>query len=217
LLASYGIEQQPVAVRNVGEAGENLKRMLSPRILKPDPAVFDQNSPELEAARREYGQRYTEMMRREWFSIGIHLGYVYEGSPIVAPDGTPCPPQEVSSYTPTARPGARAPHVWLADGRSMLDLFGRGFVLLRFGPQAPAAGALQSAARAVKLPLEVVDIDHAEAARLYERRLVLVRPDGQVAWRGDALPQDCKALVDRVRGAGGTVAAASRSANTTEA
>jgi 2-polyprenyl-6-methoxyphenol hydroxylase-like FAD-dependent oxidoreductase len=217
LLASYGIEQQPVAVRNVGEAGENLKRMLSPRILKPDPAVFDQNSPELEAARREYGQRYTEMMRREWFSIGIHLGYVYEGSPIVAPDGTPCPPQEVSSYTPTARPGARAPHVWLADGRSMLDLFGRGFVLLRFGPQAPAAGALQSAARAVKLPLEVVDIDHAEAARLYERRLVLVRPDGQVAWRGDALPQDCKALVDLVRGAGGTVTAASRSANTTEA
>ena len=29
------------------------------------------------------------------------------------------------------RPGTRAPHVWLADGRSTLDLFGTEFVLLR--------------------------------------------------------------------------------------
>ena len=145
------------------------------------------------------------------------MGYRYEGSPIVVPDGTPRPPLEVSTYTPTARPGSRAPHVWLPDGRSMLDLFGRGFVLLRFGPQAPAASALQSAARSAGLPLAVIDIDHEEAARLYERRLVLVRPDGQVAWRGDALPQDCAALVDQVRGAGRTVAATANSANTTEA
>ena len=41
----------------------------------------------------------------------------------------------------------------------------------------------------------VVDLDHAEAARLYERRLVLVRPDGQVAWRGDAVPADTTALM----------------------
>ena len=38
-------------------------------------------------------------------------------------------------------PGGRAPHAWLADGRSTLDLFGRGFTLLRFA-DAPDAGAL---------------------------------------------------------------------------
>jgi hypothetical protein len=36
---------------------------------------------------------------------------------------------------------------------------------------------------------------------LYERKLVLVRPDGHVAWRGDALPAEPQNLVDRVRGA----------------
>jgi len=29
----------------------------------------------------------------------------------------------------------------------------------------------------------------------------LVRPDGHIAWRGDALPEYCDVLVDRVRGA----------------
>ena len=200
LLDTYEAEQQPVAVRNVTEASENLRRMLSPRILKPDPAVFDADSPDNEAARREYGQRYTDMMKREWFSVGIHLGYVYEGSAIVVPDGTPRPPNEVARYTPTARPGSRAPHVWLAEGRSTLDLFGRSFVLLRFGAAPPAADALVAAARAAGLPLEVVDIQHAEAEALYQRRLVLVRPDGTVAWRADALPADAARIVDTVRG-----------------
>lgn len=201
LLATYEEEQHPVAVRNVTEAGDNLKRMLSPRILRPDPAVFDRDGLDIEAARREYGRRYTEMMKREWFSIGIHLGYTYEGSPIVEPDGTPRPADEVSSYTQTARPGSRAPHVWLAPGRSTLDLFGREFVLLRFGTSPPAVDAVVSAAAAVHLPLTVVDIEHAEAERLYERRLVLVRPDGQVAWRADLAPQDAAHLIDVVRGA----------------
>jgi hypothetical protein len=37
-------------------------------------------------------------------------------------------------------------------------------------------------------------------ARLYERPLVLVRPDGMVAWRGDALPRDVAGLVGTVSG-----------------
>ena len=200
LLDSYECEQQPVAVRNVTEAGENLKRMLSPRILKPDPAVFDQDGPDIDAARREYGARYTEMMKREWFSIGIHLGYVYEGSPIVVPDGTPRPPDEVQRYVQTARPGSRAPHVWLATGESTLDLFGREFVLLRFGVSPPDVSALEAAAGRVGLPVKVVDLIHPEAQATYERRLVLVRPDGSVAWRADALPADVEGLIDVVRG-----------------
>ena len=87
------------------------------------------------------------MMKREWFSIGIHLGYRYEGSPLIVPDGTPEPPDEVMDYAPTARPGHRAPHAWLKDGRSTLDLFGRGFVLLRFGADPPDAAALIAAAQ----------------------------------------------------------------------
>ena len=199
LLESYAIEQHPVAVRNVGEAGDNLKRMLSPRILKPDPAVFAAG-PAGDAARREYGARYTEMMKREWYSIGIHLGYVYEGSPIVMPDGTPRPPDEVQRYVQTARPGSRAPHAWLADGRSTLDLFGRGFVLLRLGRNPPPAAKIERAAKERGVPLTTIEIDKPDVLAAYERRLVLVRPDGHVAWRDDAEPADAGALIDVIRG-----------------
>jgi hypothetical protein len=39
------------------------------------------------------------------------------------------------------------------------------------------------------------------AASLHARRLVLVRADGHAAWRGDAMPSDPIAVIDRVRGA----------------
>jgi hypothetical protein len=42
----------------------------------------------------------------------------------------------------------------------------------------------------------------------------LVRPDGHVAWRADALPNDCLALVDTVRGSGLNVAARRHDAQT---
>jgi 2-polyprenyl-6-methoxyphenol hydroxylase-like FAD-dependent oxidoreductase len=210
LLDTYESEQHPVAVRNVTEASENLRRMLSPRIVQLDPAIFDSDNPNVDEARRKYGDAYTEMMKREWFSIGIHLGYVYEGSPIVVSDNTPAPPNHVSRYQQTARPGSRAPHAWLAPGQSTLDFFGREFVLLRFGASAADAGDLVRAAAAVSVPLKVVDIDNQEAATLYETQLVLVRPDGSVAWRGNALPTDSAALIDTVRGAVAPVAKQAR-------
>jgi hypothetical protein len=46
-----------------------------------------------------------------------------------------------------------------------------------------------------------VTIEEPEAAELYERKLVLVRPDGHVAWRGDREPADALAMIDRARGA----------------
>jgi hypothetical protein len=139
-------------------------------------------------------------MKREWFTIGIHLGYRYEGSPITVPDGTTEPEDTVSSYEQTARPGHRAPHVWLDANRSTLDLFGRGFVLLRFASDVATEG-LASAAASRGVPLTVVDLAHADARRAYERNLVLVRPDGHVAWRGDAQPSDPLGIIDIARGA----------------
>ena len=200
LLASYEAERRPVAARNIREAGGNLARMLSPRDHLPPPEIFHPGS-DGDAARRSFGAKFTETMRREWFTLGIHLGYRYEGSPICIPDGTPEPPDEPATYVPTARPGHRAPHAWLAPGQSTLDLFGHGFVLLRFGAVPVDASALAEAAAARGVPLHVQDIRDEAIAAVYERRLVLVRPDGHVAWRGDALPDGADAVIDRVRGA----------------
>ena len=140
-------------------------------------------------------------MRHEWFANGVMLGYRYDNSPIVVPDGTPAPPDLSHPYTQTARPGARAPHVWLADGRSTLDLFGRGFMLLRLGAErACRRNRSNSAARQRGVPLHSVALAEPQVLDAYERRLVLVRPDGHVAWRADREPDDAGALIDTVRG-----------------
>src|SRR5829696_972775 len=200
LLKTYEIERKPVAIRNVSASTKNLKRMLEPRNRKPPPEIFEPG-PQGDAARKAYGEWYTELMRHEWFMNGYHLGYRYDDSPIVWPDGTPAPPLEGTTYTQIARPSARGPHVWLPDGHSTLDLYGRGFVLLRLGPNAPAGHRLQGAAAEAGVPLEVVALDVPEVFKAYERRLALVRPDGHVAWRADAEPQDDRAVIDCVRGA----------------
>jgi 2-polyprenyl-6-methoxyphenol hydroxylase-like FAD-dependent oxidoreductase len=200
LLASYEAERRPIAARNVHEAAGNLARMLSPRNELPPPEIFEPG-PGGDAARRVFGAKFTATMRREWFTIGIQLGYRYENSPICIPDGTPAPPDETASYTQTARPGHRAPHAWLAPGQSTIDLFGHGFVLMRFGAAPADVTPLVTAAAKRRVPLTVRDIASEEVAALYERRLVLVRPDGHVAWRGDEPPLDAVRVIDIVRGA----------------
>lgn len=197
LLDSYTLERRPVGLRNVTEASGNLQRMLS---VGENPALCD-DTPDGAETRERVGREFSAVMRREWYTPGIHLGYRYDDSPICWPDGTARPPDEVTAYTPSARPGARAPHVRLADGRSTLDLFGRGFTLLRLGAGAPDVAALVAAAARRRVPLSVLALDEPAVDAAYERRLVLVRPDGHVAWRADAPPADPLRLLDCVRGA----------------
>ena len=198
LLESYEIERQPIGRRNVNEATDNF---YSQQKTPSNPDLLDETS-KGERVRAEVGARYRLAMHKIWENDGVQLGYYYEGSPICIPDGTPPPQDDPVNYHPTARPGSRAPHVWLSEGRSLIDIFGRGFVLLHIGPDAPDAVDIVAAAKSRGVPLEVVETDNSDVARLYERKLVLVRPDGHVAWRADEPPASAVELIDRVRGAG---------------
>jgi hypothetical protein len=51
------------------------------------------------------------------------------------------------------------------------------------------------------VPLTVLDLDEQHTAVLAPWRLLLVRPDQHVAWRGSGAPADPLALIDLVRGA----------------
>ncbi len=164
---------------------------------KSRPEILD-NTPEGNRARKEVSARIRKVMERS--TAGIELGYRYEDSPICVPDGTP-PPPDGKIYTPTARPGSRAPHVWIGENKSVLDLYGKAFVLLRMGSNAPSVDGFISTADRRGMPMEVISLDVAELSALYDRKLVLVRPDGHVAWCGDSAPNDCEAVIDRVRGA----------------
>jgi 2-polyprenyl-6-methoxyphenol hydroxylase-like FAD-dependent oxidoreductase len=137
--------------------------------------------------------------------IGMVFGGRYESAAVV-PDGTP-PPEvanPVTDYVPVARPGSRAPHVWLErDGKtvSTLDLFDGGLTLLA----GPAGGAWRDAAsrlaRRSDVPLTAYtvgdggDLGDRDSAWLAAYGLdadgaVLVRPDGYVAFRSRAAGAD---------------------------
>jgi 2-polyprenyl-6-methoxyphenol hydroxylase-like FAD-dependent oxidoreductase len=198
LLASYDADRRPVGLRNVG--------MTTGFYLAHDQfaggiGAIEDDSDEGRSVRAQIGERIVRDVGAMFRTLGLQLGYRYEDSPVCISDDTPATPDRPDEFLPSARPGSRAPHVWLRNGRSILDLFGNGFVMLRFGPGASDLSALEAAAASRGVPFASVTLDDAEAARLYERSLVLVRPDGHVAWRGDALPGDAGALLDRVRGA----------------
>ena len=195
LLESYTAERRPVAVRNCREASDNLMRMLSP---KPTPALCD-DSDEGARAREEMGRSFSQAMSHEWATVGIHLGYRYDDSPICRPEGAPAPPLEVARYEQSSRAGARAPHVWLRDGRSTLDLFGDGFVLLRL-EEGSDPEPLAAALRRKGVPVRTIDLFEPAVREAYVSAMVLVRPDGHVAWRGNDTA-DAEDIANCVRGA----------------
>jgi 2-polyprenyl-6-methoxyphenol hydroxylase-like FAD-dependent oxidoreductase len=201
LLESYDIERRPASARANEVSLSNYRRLIG-NVKRKE--IHDA-TPEGEAARREVGAILVEENRKSWQPVGVHLGYIYNASPIVVPDGTARPEDDTVGYVPTTFPGARAPHAWLTPDVSTLDLFGKGFALLAFADDSTAA--FENAAKAVGLPLTVHRIASPEVEVIYGRRFVLVRPDGHVAWRGDRLPDDAAAVIDTVRGAGPRIAA----------
>ena len=194
LLDTYEIERRPIAVRNMEEANANLERTQKRSI----PPVIMSESPEGEQLRSSMAEGMERSnVKREFDAPGVHFGGRYE-SPVIIPDGTPTN-DDPHQWKQSSYPGCRAPHAWLEPGKSTLDLFGHGFVLMCFD-------SLQEVETFVKVcqekgvPLTSQHIDNPEIAKLYERAYVLVRPDGHVAWRGDTLPVDPTNLIDRVRG-----------------
>jgi 2-polyprenyl-6-methoxyphenol hydroxylase-like FAD-dependent oxidoreductase len=189
LLATYETERKPIALRNTRFAramAESIGRIAIP-------ADLEAESEAGEAARAALGERLALHAATEFDIPGIHLGVFYSGSPLVVADGAP-PPDDWHHYTPSAAPGARAPHVWLNDGTSIFDRFGRDFTLLRFDSGFDTR-PFEAAAQRRGVPLSVLDVPSDEARDLYARDLALVRPDHHVAWRGNALPDHADALL----------------------
>jgi len=197
LLATFEPERRPIAIRNTGMArglAERAGRMPVTPDLEADTASGA-------AARARLSEFLATTLGEEFASLGVQLGARYDGSRIVVADGAP-PADDPFVYRPSSVPGGRAPHVWLGRGRSigdsLYDRLGLGFSLLAFG--SADTRAIEAAAQERGVPLAVLRLDDAEARALYERDLVLIRPDQHVAWRGNALPAECGPLLARVTG-----------------
>ncbi|MYW13677.1 hypothetical protein GT034_35805 [Streptomyces sp. SID2563] len=185
VLASYESERRPVQERVIREATANM-RVLSTELYADDLDADDEAGAR---ARRAAGVRIQESKKAEFHSLGLVLGLRIAESPIV--------PVAHSVWA-----GARLPHLFLADGRSLYDLLGAGLTLLALAEDAPVA-AVEEAARLRGVPLTVVRLPEPVAAGYAANlgaRLVLVRPDQVVAWLGDEAAEDAVALIDTVGG-----------------
>ena len=198
MLASYDAERRPVGQRNVGMTAEFY---LEHGKFDDGFAAIEKDSAAGATVRTRVGDALLNGVGRMFRTNGLQIGYRYEDSPICIPDGSQPYADNPQDYVPSTRPGSRAPHVWLENGRSLLDEYGRGFVMLRLGPEAPDVSAFETAAAKRRVPFKTISVYESEALELYERRLVLVRPDGHVAWRGDDLPPNAASVIDMARGA----------------
>jgi 2-polyprenyl-6-methoxyphenol hydroxylase-like FAD-dependent oxidoreductase len=132
-------------------------------------------------------------------NLGVHFGYRYTDSPVICHDPDPPPAFHWRHITSTTWPGARAPAVRLADNSQLFDRLGRGFTLVDLSGEGVGEPMVKEAKRR-GVPMTHLALDDAATRACWERDLVLVRPDQHVAWRGDDIPGDWEAVLDRVTG-----------------
>ena len=147
-----------------------------------------------EAARAALGERAYDLNVQQYCCAGLNFGAFYDESPIIAYDGEDAPGYSMAEFTASTVPGCRAPHFWLKDGRSLYDALGPEYTLLVLDRDVEWQG-LAEASIAVGLPLSVLEIAPGDADSVYEEKLVIVRPDQHVAWRGDEAPDDALGLM----------------------
>jgi 2-polyprenyl-6-methoxyphenol hydroxylase-like FAD-dependent oxidoreductase len=200
LLPSYEIERRPVGERNVAASRyATLGRRKWRAAYRPN--IRDHTS-EGAAARAELIRIADVEQRKSNEMIGAELGYRYVGSPLIMEEPEEGPEYDFREYVATTWPGARLPHVWLADGAAVQDRigYGHGYTLLRLGSTQVRTEALQRAFAALGAPLQVLDIPDAAPRDIYRRDFLLLRPDLHVAWRGNEAPREPEQLARVVTG-----------------
>ena len=130
------------------------------------------------------------------FTIGIDviLGFQYSNSTVILHEydslgNVKLNESSETKFVPSSLPGCRAPHVALPDCATILDLFGKQFVLLIIGGEEIDCEALKAEMKSRGVPFKTYSYPKLpELIAVYNRKYFLVRPDGVVAWRSDSQP-----------------------------
>jgi 2-polyprenyl-6-methoxyphenol hydroxylase-like FAD-dependent oxidoreductase len=182
LLDSYEAERKPIALRNTSRAAHNYAADLALTTSED----LDDTGERGVAARGRAARQVVTTRETEWRSVGVQLGFRYIDSPIIWYDTVAEPPSDdASRYMPVIRPGHRAPHAWLDHGSSTIDLFRLDHVLLRLDTALSVDGWVDQFA-SWGAQLDVIDLDDTAKRAYAGAALVLVRPDGMIAWHGPA-------------------------------
>ena len=198
LLDAYEAERQPITEQVSHFAMNHALAVMSQRRAVPAEVEFD--GPVGDAVRSKVGQAAYDLNVQQYCCAGLNFGYYYDRSPIIAYDGEAPPPYSMGSFTASTVPGARAPHVWLSDGRSLLDALGPAYTLVRFDPTVDAEPLVDAASRS-GVPLTLLDVDRAKVNYGFPEALLIVRADSHIAWRGQVAPREPDRLLECLCGA----------------
>lgn len=145
-------------------------------------AVVDMSMRNLDLVMEPQQDRFTQLTGPKG-SVELILGFQYRSSAIRSEDDDTALTED--PLNPSGRPGFRAPD---GDGLGIVDLIGRGWVLLA------RTGGWRAAARQCGIGHHVLP----QLGDAY-RQATLIRPDGMVAWRSDR-PAGTAAVLGSVLG-----------------
>lgn len=197
ILDGYEIERLPITEQVSRFAMRHAMGAIAERTSIPKD--IEDSTIEGTALRKRVGAAAYDLHVRQFACAGLNYGYFYENSPLIAYDGEPAPAYSMHDYSPSTVPGCRLPHLWLPDGRSLYDLSGREFTLLRLDPSVDVAPFLE-AASARRLPLDLLDIDLGGIPSPYRHPLCIARPDFHVGWRGNQTPAQPEHVLAKLSG-----------------
>lgn len=210
LLPSYANERRPAMIRALERSDElmHMHRVWF-AMLSESRGLMNEDSEAGQTTRQrlaDFIAEHESSASRE--NLGIEIGSRYSGPTIYRDVCSMAEPAwRVSEFIPTTWPGSRAPHVLLKDGKtSIIDLYGPEWTIVEFtaGSAKPLAlDAFSKEASARNLPLKVVHLqDEGNARSVWERDIVLIRPDGYVAWRSELhkIDVDVEDVLDVVLG-----------------
>jgi 2-polyprenyl-6-methoxyphenol hydroxylase-like FAD-dependent oxidoreductase len=198
LLESYGEERRAIfastATDFIGRLIENDRRFLETFDPDRDRAAFEQ-----EWARRAGGART---------DVGAYAPH-YSGSPIVSgAEGSKSDAKGGHDFR--AQAGHHlAPLPWSGE-ETTLDALGTGFTLLRVDGDRGWVDAFAAAAASLSIPLDIADL--GEAGSHYRAAMILVRPDGFVAWTADRRIEEPTEILLRATGGASASSASARAA-----
>jgi 2-polyprenyl-6-methoxyphenol hydroxylase-like FAD-dependent oxidoreductase len=198
ILNAYEAERQPITEQVSQFAMNHAQQVMKMKRAIPD--NIEEPGPDGDALRAEIGASAYDLNVQQFCCAGLNFGYFYAGSPIISYDEESPPAYSMGRFTASTVPGCRAPHFWLNDGRSLYDAFGAGYTLLCLSKGTDVSG-LVSAAKALGIPLQVLDLAHEDKPKEYRHALLIVRSDQHVVWRGDHLGSEMDSLFPLLRGA----------------
>jgi 2-polyprenyl-6-methoxyphenol hydroxylase-like FAD-dependent oxidoreductase len=186
LLESYELERRQIARQNreASQAHFDVRVRIAEAYARAEAdGPLEEAGAAGDARRAKLGAAIAAIGNAENECWGIEHGYRYEESAVLSREGEIPPPFGQLACIPTTVPGARLPHIRLAEGTALMDRLGPEFTLLVIGDADDQD--FRRAAVSLGIPLAIVHLADEPALELLERKLLLIRPDQHVAWRGD--------------------------------